>query len=91
MGRSCRPNGPVMAIDLRGELAEVEDRGREWAGSSRVTEEGMVRGAEPMWDCRQAVEEMHRREVAVPDNRLAVVRSIDVDAKGFMIELKSRC
>lgn len=34
---------------------------------------------------------MHRREAAVPDKRLAVVRNIDVDVKGFMVELKPRC
>ena len=48
MGRVWLPRGPVMEMDRRGELADVEERGMEWAGRVRVTLEGMVRGAEPM-------------------------------------------
>jgi len=48
MGRVWLPRGPVMEMDRRGELADVEERGMEWAGRVRVTLVGMVRGAEPM-------------------------------------------
>lgn len=88
MGRSWRPSGPVMEIERIGAFVDVEERGREWAGRSRATEAGIVRGAEPMWDCRDEVDEMCRRAaVDVPEIRLAVVRSIDVDANGFMVRV----
>ena len=77
-----------MTIDRMGELVDVDERDREWAGSSRVTEAGMVNGAEPMWDCRYEVDEMHRRAVVVvPETRLAVVRSNDVDTSGFIVSI----